>query len=358
VSACDACLRRSWLLAKLSRVLDLSGRSPDRLDQVLDLDDASLIAALAGKRRDAVRAAYEAFSAHEAADSTCAHSRDCPAALRDPKLRAGAVTVAGGVPRLTQLLEQPVVVLTGTEAPSDYGEQVARDLGRAIAASGLTLAAVAQPGIATAALRGALDAGAPALAVARAGTDAGAGLQENLNVGVREHGCVISTLPAAHPVSRWAALAGMRLLAQMASLTIVVEAQERSRDLFAARAAHARGSAVAAVPGRIGSELSAGCHVLLRAGATLVRDCEDVLELLHLPGGDSGKTVTDERPQLDERLSTTLRLVGTGRDTAGSLASTSGTDADGILSALGELELMGLLARGDGGRYLPRDPGR
>jgi len=56
---------------------------------------------------------------------------------------------------------------------------------------------------------------------------------------------------------------------------------------------------------------------------------------------------------LEPRLKATLDGVGSGLDTPDKLAR-AGVDATDVLLALSELELMGLLARGDGGRYLPR----
>jgi hypothetical protein len=58
---------------------------------------------------------------------------------------------------------------------------------------------------------------------------------------------------------------------------------------------------------------------------------------------------------LDPVLREVLEQVGAGADTPGRLLGAN-VDADELLRALGELELMGLLARGDGGRYVAGDP--
>jgi hypothetical protein len=58
-------------------------------------------------------------------------------------------------------------------------------------------------------------------------------------------------------------------------------------------------------------------------------------------------------PQLEPRLRIVLERVAAGADTPAKLTHRCGQAAE-VLMALSELELMGLLTRGDGGRYLPR----
>jgi predicted Rossmann fold nucleotide-binding protein DprA/Smf involved in DNA uptake len=102
--------------------------------------------------------------------------------------------------------------------------------------------------------------------------------------------------------------------------------------------------------------LSVGPHALLRTGAPLVRGAEDVLELLAGPRMDhraSAATSQPTRPALSARLSTILELVGSGCDTPDRLEAHIQDHGD-LLLGLSELELMGLLARGDAGRYITR----
>jgi hypothetical protein len=93
-------------------------------------------------------------------------------------------------------------------------------------------------------------------------------------------------------------------------------------------------------------------------GAPLVRGPDDVLELLYQLGvspiGNTGPTSGGPRANLEPRLRETLVLVGAGQDTPDKLAR-RGQDTGEVLLALSELELMGLLTRGDGGRYVVRD---
>jgi DNA processing protein len=177
---------------------------------------------------------------------------------------------------------------------------------------------------------------------------------------IRREGCAISELAPDCGGRRWGALASERIPAELAQLSIVVEAEENAGDLFAPRIARSLGRAVAAVPGRVSSPLSRGTHALLMDGASLVRDSQDALELLY--AGEMSTTQTVTRPlseqgdvALEPRLLAVFEEVGAGADTPGKLTRRGGDHGETLL-ALRELELMGLLARGDGGRYVPRSP--
>ncbi|HXC23493.1 MAG TPA: hypothetical protein VNU28_02815, partial [Solirubrobacteraceae bacterium] len=91
---------------------------------------------------------------------------------------------------------------------------------------------------------------------------------------------------------------------------------------------------------------------LLMNGARLVRGPQDALDVLYGVGicktADQLSTV-----DLQPRLARVLQLVSGGQDTLARLA-TSATDSEEMAVALAELELCGLLSRGDGGRYVPR----
>jgi DNA processing protein len=176
-------------------------------------------------------------------------------------------------------------------------------------------------------------------------------------------GCAVSELPWDCNGRRWGHLAGERIVVALADLLVVVEADESPADLAAARIAERLGRRVAAVPGRVTSPLSRGTHALLLAGARLVRSAQDVLELLYAdvsgraPGHVSPTRAAGIRATggTDPCLQATLERVGAGYDTPDKLTR-AGADSEEVLLALSRLELMGLLVRGDGGRYLPRDP--
>jgi predicted Rossmann fold nucleotide-binding protein DprA/Smf involved in DNA uptake len=91
---------------------------------------------------------------------------------------------------------------------------------------------------------------------------------------------------------------------------------------------------------------------MLMSGAKLVRNAQDALDVLY---GVGARTVTDqsgESTALGSRLTHMLERVGAGEDTIAKLMK-SGSDPGEVAIALAELELRGLLVRGDAGRYVP-----
>lgn len=383
--ACAACRRRSWLLAALSGPLEYCARDRDRLLELLALEDTELLEAVGGRRRAELRERYERLPLRgrcDAEESAHPVTSICRHDVRYPRALAGGfaprmLEVDGGAERLARLAAAPVVAVVGSCAPSDYGIELARGLARGLSACGVTVAAGLGDGIAAAAHAGALDAGAGSVAVLGGGLDVACpqrrrGLYERL----LRAGCGVSELPRDCAGRRWGQLASERVVAQLALLTVVVEARASAGDLAPARIALALGRTVAAIPGRVTSPLSRGTHALLLDGARLVRGPRDVLELLyelgapHTGAGAQAHTEpgaerrapahpwrarVEAHAALAPELRVTLAHVGAGHDTPDRLAR-AGLDGPRLLLALSELELMGLLVRGDGARYVPRHP--
>jgi len=366
-AACARCVRRSWLLGELSAVLDCNSRADGRLFALLALDDVELIEAIGGRRRGELRRRHADFCKHEQASAevsstVCRHDRRYPGGLLHP----GAphlLHVAGGIDRLHALTTRPLVAFLDSSRSSDYGLELARGLSRGLAASGVTIAAGYGGGIARAALAGALDAGGATLAIAGHGLGVAVGPSRRArSAQVEQRGCTIAELPGGVRGRRWGANAAERIVASLADVAIVVEAEESPRALAPAHLAAALGKTLAACPGRVSSRASSGSHLLIREGATLARDAADILDLLYGVGSPAATQARDvsalglrepgppPRP-LSAKLRAVLEQVGAGVDTPGKLTAGS-ADAGELLQALGELESMGLLRRGDGGRYL------
>jgi DNA processing protein len=356
-------LRRSWLLAELSPILDLNCRADGRLYELLALGDGELIQALGGRRRAELRRRHASFHEDQLPGARevsrlCMHDGSYPRELASAGV-CPMLHVAGGVERLHELTGRPVVAIVGTRRPSDYGRAVAGDLARGLSASGVTVAALQQDGVALAALTGAVGGVGGTLSVAGNGLAiATAARRRSVHEQLRHGGCALSELPCGVSGRRWGVASAERVLAALATVTLVVEAHDRPRELAAARIARSLDRALATVPGRITSPASSGCHALLRDGAQLVSGAGDVLELLYeadRPALRQATGTTGARPadDLEPRLRATLERVGAGADTPGKLAGER-EDLGEVLRALSELELLGLLSRGDGGRYVVR----
>jgi DNA processing protein len=358
-AACASCLRRSWLLAELSASLDYVAGDRERLMGLLRLGDEELIQSLGGRRRTELKARYAQLDTAEictieGVEAVCRHDARYPRALS----AVGAppmLNVAGGLDRLGELTAGAVAAIVGSMRPSDYGVEMAKTLARGLAVSGVTVTSGLADGISVAAHAGALEVGGHSLAVIAGSVDVGCpARRRSLYEHITRSGCAVAELPCGSPARRWGAAASERIVASLASVTVLVEGEEIDHELLGARRALALGGTVAAVPGRVTSPLSRGPHALLLEGANLVRGPADVLELLYEAGAPAREGVGQTRPELEPRLSSVLEKVGTGIDTPNKL-SASGEDATEVLLALSELELIGQLGRGHGGRYVPRD---
>jgi DNA processing protein len=358
-STCKGCLRRSWLLSALSAPLEYQCRDRVRLLELLALSDEDLVQAIGGRRREDLRGACAQFEVGDVCrpqgvEAVCRHDRCYPPTLKDPG-GPRMLNVAGGLDRLRALTSASTVAIVGSTRASDYGMEIAKSLARGLAVGGVIIASGLSDGIAVGALAGALEVGGRTIAVLPGGLDVACPVRRrSLYRRSTQAGCGVAELSCGSEPRRWTQAAAERILARLAELTVVVEAEDSPGDLAAASIARALGRTVAAVPGRVTSRASSGTHALLMNGAHLVRGPSDALELLG--GADSRAACgpAEVLAGLEPRLRDTLDRVGAGSDTPDKLAG-AGEDAGSTLLALSELELLGLLARGDGGRYVPRN---
>jgi DNA processing protein len=286
-------------------------------------------------------------------ETVCRDSPGYPPDLRKSPGAPRMLYVAGGRERLARLTAAPVVAIVGSERATDYGMEMARSLARGLAVAGVTVVSGFANGIAAAAHAGALETDGPTVTVMTGGVDVVAPVsRRGLYERVISSGCAVAETPCGMTQRRWGAITRARTVAALAALTIVVEADEKPWDLRVAHIAQGLGRRVAAIPGRVTSPASRGTNALLAQGAPLVRGAADALDLLY--GVSPGQLDTPSLPsRLRADLRVTLERVGDGADTPGKLSS-AGEDPGETLLALAELELMGLLGRGDGGRYVPR----
>ena len=155
------------------------------------------------------------------------------------------------------LLARPAVAIVGARACSAYGAEVARMLGRELAAVGLVVVSGLARGVDGAAHRGALEAGGTTVAVLGCGIDrdypaAHAGLAREIGAG----GLVVSEYAPGVEPAPWRFPARNRIIAGLAQVTVVVEARERSGALITADLALEEGREVLACPGEITSVIS------------------------------------------------------------------------------------------------------
>ena len=273
------------------------------------------------------------------------------------------------------------VAIVGGRRASALRMATARTLAGGLAAAGVSVVSGGAIGVDAAAHAGALEAGGATVVVLGCGLDVPYP-RRNLDLfrRVRESG---GTLLSEHPPGAKPLAAHFlprnRLIAALAGAVVVVEAAPGSGSLSTARAAGSRGTGqVLAVPGAPWDRGAAGCNDLIRDGATLVRGLDDVLEALPPiqvePDPRAASSGPDRRSQppgnglpcrpLPDRASAAARRVidalGDGQLMGiATLASVTGLEPAGVVSALLELELAGLARRTAAGAEaiaIPLDP--
>ena len=261
-------------------------------------------------------------------------------AIHDPPARLHLR--GGGSP---DLLAAPSVAIVGARACSPYGAQVARMLGRELAAAGVVVVSGLARGIDAEAHRGALDAGGHTVAVLGCGIDRDyPAAHAALAATIPERSLLVSEYEPGVEPAPWRFPARNRIIAGLAAATIVVEARERSGALITADFALEDGREVFAVPGEITSALSAGTNDLLRLGATPLTSAADVLELFDLAPAASPSA------QLSAHAAQVLQRLRSASASADELARATSLDVGAVTAALVELELAGAAVEGEG-RY-------
>lgn len=368
MGCCNDCLRRSWLLGRLATNLEHAPRTRRALRDVLSLTDADLIAALAGGGAAGLRREHGAFDPGRArADAAaagllvvCRHDGAFPSMLLDDAGAPAALYLRGGRDALVRLTgggaddAVPSVAIVGARRASPEALEMARGLGRSLSAAGVTVVSGLALGVDSAAHEGALLGGGRTVAVLATGADRTyPRTKAPLGERIVADGLIVSEMPPGTPPFRWAFPARNRIIAGLATLTVVVEAAERSGSLITADFALQLGREVAAVPGRATSARCRGSNLLLRDGAHLVLEPADVLDgllgLACLPGLAAGGRTT--RAPLPARLRAVRDAVAAGNGTPAGLASDPAELMD-VLAALTELELLGEVRRAPGGGYV------
>jgi len=243
------------------------------------------------------------------------------------------------------------VAIVGTRHATRYGLDQAERLAAGLARAGMTIVSGLARGIDAAAHRGALSAEGRTIAVL------GSGLlrlfppeHEELARQVADHGAVLSELPPEFEPMGGNFPQRNRIISGLALGVIIVEAPERSGALITARLAMEQGRDVFAVPGRVDSRPSRGCHRLLRDGATLVESPDDVLEHLGFlveaaPQEDGTEIHHPAELTLNDVERKILDAIDREPTSIDELVTKTGLGVPQVLSTLSVLEMRRLVRR-------------
>jgi len=358
VGACLECLRRSWLLAALGPYIERvsTGEVGSRSPELLRLSNEDLVEVAAPKVAGQLLARIAALSevrlneelAQADCWACCRHGDLYPSPLRDAADAPWAL-IGRGNPQLLDGLEPfEAVTIVGARRATSYGREIARELGRELAAAGMIVVSGLAFGVDGCAHRGALDGGRT-IAVLGCGPDvAYPTSHRSLWRQVCEKGLVLSEFPPGATPWRWTFPARNRIMAALAGMTVVVEAATRSGSLITTDLAADLGRDLGAVPGPVTSRASAGPNGLLAAGAHVVRDAQDILDAMLGPGQ---RTLERSAPNLDPQLESVLAAVEAGESTCDAVAIAARLSGPAAAAALAQLELLGYLTCSSLGTY-------
>ena len=260
---------------------------------------------------------------------------------------------------------QPCVAIVGSRRTTLYGQATAKKFGAELARLGFCVVSGLARGIDTAAHEGALSVGGKTAAVLGTGIDI-IYPPENLDLYRRieaEGGAVLSEFPIGRRADRQSFAMRNRIVAGMCEATIVVESDVDGGAMITARFAGEHGRLIFAVPGRIDQNTSAGCHQLIRDGATLLTGIDDLLSELNYLDGFRPLAIPDKPAQVaagrpanltDDEARVFECFRGGAIFTPDALAQETNFPAAKLSSTLMMLELKRLIAKRSDGAFEAR----
>lgn len=244
--------------------------------------------------------------------------------------------------------DRPAAAIVGARRCSAYGEQAALSFAGELAKYGITVVSGMARGIDGTAHRGALNAGGLTYAVLGCGADI-CYPRENkgLYKDILKTGGVLSEYPPGTQPLPMHFPARNRIISGLSDMVLVMEARERSGSLITADMALDQGRDVYALPGPVTSELSRGCHQLIKQGAGILLSPEDLLR-------DTGGWVNESEAFIGKNsmknkimLETTENLVYSKLDlypkSKEKILEETGLGAAEVMKVLIALELKGYI---------------
>ena len=262
-------------------------------------------------------------------------SADYPEMLKEITDPPREINVLGEIGKFR---DAPKVAIVGTRRLTRYGLEAATNLARELSNMGVIVVSGLALGIDSAAHKGAIEGGSPTWAVLGSGL---LNIQPTINRRLAEKvletdGAIISEYPHTYPANKWTFPQRNRIVAGLTKATIVVEAPERSGALITADLAMQYNRDVGAIPGEINSINSRGTNTLIKNGAALIRNAEDVLELI---GFESKTAMIDKLDELENNI---LRCLDQPQR-ADEMTAALNQDISIINQKLSTLEIKGMI---------------
>ena len=245
--------------------------------------------------------------------------------------------------------------VVGSRHCTAYGRQQTNRLAQALARVGLTVVSGLARGIDAEAHKGALEAGGRTIAVCATGMNTIYPPEHvDLAAAVVKQGCLLTESPMDQTPKSGLFPQRNRIISGLSLGVVLIEAGRSSGALHTARHAMEQNREVFAMPGRVDSDASLGCLDLIRDGATLIRDVDDVLSALGPLVKPIQRTPTEtvRKPAeltLSDQERIILNLVTAESIAVDDVIRTANIEASRVLSTLTVLEMKRLVRRLPGG---------
>lgn len=255
----------------------------------------------------------------------------------------------------TGLLDRPVIAMVGARNASAVGKRMAARLAGELGELGYAIVSGLARGIDASAHEAALPTGT--IAVQAGGIDV-IYPRENadLTLKIAEQGLRLSEMPPGLAPQARHFPARNRIISGLSDAVVVVEGAARSGSLITARNALDQGREVMAVPGSPLDARAAGCNMLIRDGAELVRSAQDVHDSLQRPAEVmAAPELPLPEPEPAPRVATAglpgqiLGLLSPTPMSEDLIIRTSGAEPTTVMAILAELDVSGQIERQPGG---------
>lgn len=244
------------------------------------------------------------------------------------------------------------LAIVGSRKPTPSGRETAYDFAKTLSQLDLVITSGLAHGIDAASHRGALANNGRTIAVLGTGLDIiYPRAHQELAEQITENGAIVSEFALGTPPLRAHFPQRNRIVTGMSAGTLVVEAALKSGSLISARFAMEQNREVFAIPGPIHNPNSAGCHQLIKNGAKLASDIDDILSELNLAILNENNTITKEPSNdgLDEAHHNLIQCIEFETTTMDVILSRIEAEISEILPLLLNLELKGLINSVPGG---------
>ncbi len=246
--------------------------------------------------------------------------------------------------------------IVGTRNPSAYGIRMAEKFAEDLSYFGFVIISGMARGIDTAAHRGALKAGGMTVAVTGCGfSRCYPAENRKLSEEIAESGAVITEFVSDTPPEPQNFPRRNRIVSGLSKGVLVVEAGQQSGALITAHLAAEQGREVFALPGRIDTLSSKGANQLLKEGAALVENIEDIINGLNMEIKNPARSEKPQAPGLSEDEEAVFsRIRSSGRQTIDELLLNTGIDSTKLFRILLNLTAKELITEPPGKSYIVR----